>query len=327
MKVINKAGDSEKLYTKELNDILTSTPNFLIRWGIGFFLLVIIAFIGEAMIIKYPIKAQVKVTIQCNDCVVLYSTIGQLNKVLVEPYQSVKIGQPLAIFNDHGDHNKIMELLDSLTALQNSIAERRTNIQFDFAKFQVNKLGRVAIYYKNFVLSYNSTKNIDQGYRHLVFIHDLNTLILKVNEWIEQNVIISPINGQVVFSRELYPSQPFKLKEQVFYVVPYSTHLSGTLHLSPRQLSNIKEGQKYNLEWNCNGNKSIVNVVVTSVMRLTELNSASYAKIKFPPITALKDLPTNLLIDQSFQCFIMLSDESLFEHLFNTTFKMTGHGK
>jgi multidrug efflux pump subunit AcrA (membrane-fusion protein) len=76
------------------------------------------------------------------------------------------------------------------------------------------------------------------------FRSELFDLKSKVDEWIQQYVIIAPENGNVLFSSFLQENQLLTAGQELFYVQPPQSSYYGQLMVSQTGFGKIKPGQK-----------------------------------------------------------------------------------
>jgi hypothetical protein len=101
-------------HTDDMQDIITTVPSWILRWGITLFFGILVLIIGLLAFIRYPdvIKTQLKIESSNSPESLITKTSGKLVKLLVMQNETVKAGQPLAWFESTVDHNKYV-----LTAL------------------------------------------------------------------------------------------------------------------------------------------------------------------------------------------------------------------
>src|SRR5580704_18042572 len=86
------------LHSDDMQDIITTVPSWLLRWGITLFFGILVLIIGLSALIRYPdiIKAQLKIDSPNSPKPVVSKISRKLVKLLVTENETVTIGQPLA---------------------------------------------------------------------------------------------------------------------------------------------------------------------------------------------------------------------------------------
>ncbi|WP_439490436.1 HlyD family secretion protein [Algoriphagus sp.] len=107
--------DNLKLRSEEVQEIITTPPAWLIRWGITLVFIITCGVIFLSFFIKYPdfIMSRVMVTTLEPTEKTIARTSGQIDKLWVSNGEKVQAGQPLASIKSTADVNSV-ELLKNL---------------------------------------------------------------------------------------------------------------------------------------------------------------------------------------------------------------------
>ena len=109
--------------TEEVNEILTSAPKWLYRWGISVIFILILVGVGLSYFIKYPdvLTADIKLTTLNPPVTLLSKTNGKLTHLLVKNNEQLKINQTIAVIENTANYTDVLyldktsiELLDRL---------------------------------------------------------------------------------------------------------------------------------------------------------------------------------------------------------------------
>ncbi|WP_282031309.1 HlyD family secretion protein [Winogradskyella eximia] len=109
-----------ELRSEEVQEILTSVPHWMIRWGNVLFLFLILMLLGISWFVKYPdiIASEVLVTTQIPPQKEYAKITGKFNAILVADNDTVKIDQPLAILENTANYKDVFKLksvIDTIT--------------------------------------------------------------------------------------------------------------------------------------------------------------------------------------------------------------------
>jgi multidrug efflux pump subunit AcrA (membrane-fusion protein) len=124
-------------HSDDMQDIITTVPSWLLRWGITLFFGILVLIIGLSAMIRYPdvIKAQLKVDSPNSPKPVVSKISGKLVKLLVTENEIVAAGQPLAYLESTANHVKALSLLANLKILQGQVLQNKavSRVLFDGA--------------------------------------------------------------------------------------------------------------------------------------------------------------------------------------------------
>lgn len=113
--------DDIQLRSEQVQEVLETPPNWLIRWGSLVILGVIVLFFALACIIKYPefITSTIVITSQNPSEKIEVRINTRIEKILVQDHQEVKKGQLLMILEstaNHADMLRLKSYVDSFSA-------------------------------------------------------------------------------------------------------------------------------------------------------------------------------------------------------------------
>ena len=139
--------------TEEVNEILTSAPKWLYRWGISVIFILILVSVGLSYFIKYPdvLTADIKLTTLNPPVTLLSKTNGKLTHLLVKNNEQLKVNQTIAVIENTANYTDVfyldkisIELLDRLKLID--------SIPTIILKDSV-KVGELVPYYLQFLKS------------------------------------------------------------------------------------------------------------------------------------------------------------------------------
>lgn len=141
-----------KLRNEEVQAILTKVPNWMIRWGSGIFLFLIILLLILSWFISYPdiVNAKAILTTEIPPQRIYAQNSGKLEALLVKDNDKVTEGQLLGIIENTANYKDVYTLkaiLDTITFINN-------NIQFPINEIPILFLGDVETAFTTFENQY-----------------------------------------------------------------------------------------------------------------------------------------------------------------------------
>ena len=115
--------DNIILRSEEVNEILTSTPKWILRWGISVIFILIITAIGLSYFIRYPdiLTADINLTTLNPPVKLVAKTNGKLTYLLVKNNGVIKCNQTVAVIENTADYKDVLYLDSSATQLINQL--------------------------------------------------------------------------------------------------------------------------------------------------------------------------------------------------------------
>jgi multidrug resistance efflux pump len=167
----------ENIHTEEMQDIITTIPSVLLRFGNSIFLGILVLLFLLAGVIRYPdiVNATLKIQSPNSPKPIVAKFSGKVVRILVNDHQTVKEGQALAFMESTADHQKIISLLTNLKALESGLAQNRS---LDFGLISTSSLtdlgelqGSFQIFFQEYL---NFKSSIQNGYliRKRSFLED-----------------------------------------------------------------------------------------------------------------------------------------------------------
>lgn len=141
---------SFELRSEEVQEILTRVPHWLIRWGSGVILGILIMLLFVSWLIKYPdvVTSQIVITTAVPPQKLVAKTSGKIEAILVNNKATVAKNTPLAVIENAASFNDVFllkSIVDTIDITKN---------RFPFEKFKEVQLGDVessfALFYKEY---------------------------------------------------------------------------------------------------------------------------------------------------------------------------------
>ncbi|MEP0264551.1 HlyD family efflux transporter periplasmic adaptor subunit [Dokdonia sp.] len=141
-----------KLRNEEVQAILTKVPNWMIRWGSGIFLLLIIMLLILSWFISYPdvVNAKAILTTEIPPQRIYAQTRGKLEALLIKDNDNVTEGQLLGIIENTANYEDVY----TLKAILDTITFTDNNIQFPINEIPILFLGDVETAFTTFENQY-----------------------------------------------------------------------------------------------------------------------------------------------------------------------------
>lgn len=172
--------------SEEVNEILSDTPKWILRWGISIMFILIIVGVSLTYFIKYPdiLTADINLTTLNPPVTLVAKSNGKLTHLFVKDKQQVNKNEAIGIIENTANYNDVCELLQKANLLEEKYkySDSIISIQFNDSL----KTGEITPYYLQFLkalkdinlyLKINSyNKQIDLLKKDLV---NYNTLLNK----------------------------------------------------------------------------------------------------------------------------------------------------
>jgi len=154
-------------HTDDMQDIITTVPSWILRWGITLFFGILILIVSLSALIKYPdiVKTKLKIESPNSPKPVVSKVSGKLVKLLVKENATVVTGQALAYMESTGDHDKIWRLAINLKELQTQVLQNKSVSQVLFSQSDNIQFGELQSAYQIFYQEYLNYKSaINDGF-------------------------------------------------------------------------------------------------------------------------------------------------------------------
>lgn len=146
--------DDITLRSESVQEILSTPPNWMIRWGISIVFLVLLLLLVLSWFVKYPdfVSAEVLITTQNPPEKIEARINGKIETLLVKNQDPVTENQILAIIQNPSDNQDMLKLI----AVTDSLKINDKEFTFPFALFQKHAFGDVESDYIDFEQAYTA---------------------------------------------------------------------------------------------------------------------------------------------------------------------------
>ncbi len=183
----------EQTHTEEVQDIIGKPPHGLVRWGITWVFLVILAIIALSAFIYYPdiVKVPIRIHTTNSPKPVVSKLSGSMVKLLIPDNSGVQAGQVIGWLESTGDHRQIQELYDSLISFRQQFQQadsQHPTFPEAFTDPTRLKLGEIQNAYQSFYiqfLTYKSTQERGIFHKRKEYLHQEIDNIRRQREHLE----------------------------------------------------------------------------------------------------------------------------------------------
>lgn len=111
------------LRTEEVNEILTSTPKWIFRWGISVIFILIVTALALSYFIRYPdiLSAEITLTTLNPPIHLVSKTDGKLTQLLVKNGEVIKAQQTIAVIENTANYKDVIYLFESGSTVLNHV--------------------------------------------------------------------------------------------------------------------------------------------------------------------------------------------------------------
>ncbi len=159
-----------------VQEIVSNKPSFLIRYGISFFLAILILLIAACWFIQFPdiVNSKAKLTSINAPKEVITKTTGKLIKLIAKEGELTKQGTILGYMESTANPNEVITISNNIDKSQSFINKNRLVEIFPFLNTTYQNLGELQLPYQTFELSYNTFHNYLSGGFYLSKVNMLN---------------------------------------------------------------------------------------------------------------------------------------------------------
>ena len=182
MPIISTDVEIQSRHSDDMQDIITTVPSWLLRWGTTLFFAVLVLILGLSAVIRYPdiVKTQLKVESLNSPKSVVAKIPGKLTRILATEGATVIAGEPLAYMESTGNHQKILELLSTLKTIQQQVLSGRQLNSVMFNQADNSQFGELQSAYQLFFQEYLTYQSsIEKGFylkKKVYLVNDLTDL-------------------------------------------------------------------------------------------------------------------------------------------------------
>lgn len=159
-----------------VQEIVSNKPGFLIRYGIVFFLGILILLIVACWFLQYPdiVNTNAKLTSINAPKEVITKTQGKLIKLFAKENEQTQAGDVLGYMESTASQKDVLAISQNIDTAQSLLANDKTSQIFPFLNATYQNLGELQLQYQTFEQSYNIFRNYLSGGFYLSKVNMLN---------------------------------------------------------------------------------------------------------------------------------------------------------
>jgi HlyD family secretion protein len=144
-------------HSEEIQDIITAVPNWVIRYGITLFFILLLALLAGSWFIHYPdlVEVPLQLTVVNAPKAINARVDGKLMRLLVREGETVYTGQILAFIESTADHMQVLAFAQHLEHMYNQLTHYNSKLLPQATLSQYSQLGDIQIAYQTFEQAYN----------------------------------------------------------------------------------------------------------------------------------------------------------------------------
>lgn len=197
----------DNLHSTDIDDIITTVPSWLLRWGITLFFCVILLMICLSAMIRYPdvVRSQLKVSSPNSPKPIVAKISGKIVALLVDEGKKVKTGQPLAYLESTAKHQNVMTLLSNLKSIQSKVIANQQFTQIISKDEGYSELGELQSAYQSFYQEFiNYASTIGNGF------------MLKKRTYLQKDLLYLSKQREQLAAQSTLQKRDFSLAESEF---------------------------------------------------------------------------------------------------------------
>lgn len=196
------------LRSGEVQEFIGNKPNFIIRWGITFFFLILLSVGIVCWFIQYPdlVTARAKLNSVNAPKEIITHRDGKLIKIAVKENDTVQAGQVLAYLESLAHPTAIQQVNNQIDTIQKLISNNQTNEIIHFFPNYSNQaflsqLGELQSSYQTFIQSFIAFKDfLNNGFylrkknmlqTYLQYIQKLNAILISQKELLQKDLSLT----------------------------------------------------------------------------------------------------------------------------------------
>ncbi len=175
-----KVSGNQLLRSIEVNEIISSRPGFLIRWGVTVFFIMLLLIVFGTYFIQYPdvVPAKAKLTSINAPKAVITKQSGKLIKLFAKENELTKQGNVLGYLESTANHEEIISLSNNIDSLQIFIDKSSITKLLQYQNSSYQNLGELQQSFQTFKQSFTNFRNyISGGF----YLSKKNMLLKDVN--------------------------------------------------------------------------------------------------------------------------------------------------
>jgi multidrug resistance efflux pump len=157
----HKEKDQLNLRSEEVQEILTTPPSWIVRWGVTLIFILTLILVLLSFLIKYPdfVSAKVLVTTKQPTEKVTARFSGAIEKLFIENQDTVNIGQPIAVLRNTAVDKDVYFLKNILDSINYKIQEFEFPLDLT-SRLRLGEIEPAYIIFEKSYIEYNLLKDL-----------------------------------------------------------------------------------------------------------------------------------------------------------------------
>lgn len=244
--------------SEQVQEIVSAIPNWLVRWGISLFFMVLLLILFVSWLVHYPDLVSVPFRLTSDNVPksVVVRSETRIIKVFVKENDLVEKDQILAFLESNANHNEILKVADEIQTVTNLIENNTLERLPQIKLTNYNNLGELQTSFQTFYKTYTEFQAFLQNGFYVsqkTFLqNDLNALIRLQTNLQEQTIIqkqeLQLAEKEFVIQQKLYeekviPISDYQKEESKFLAkkMPLKQPESSIINNSSSQNTKQKE--------------------------------------------------------------------------------------
>ena len=277
---MTKNNTAFELRSEEVQDILTSVPHWMIRWGTILIFGIILMLFFVSWFVKYPdvITTQVTITTNIPPEKLVAKTSGRIEAILITDKSKVKANKPLAIIENPANYKDVYVLKN----IVDTVNINSKNSNFPFGLLRNTQLGDIESAFSTFHAAYIANElnsnlhpfQIENKANNSESIQIRERLdLLQQQKSINESELLLQKNNvnrfETLFNKGVVSAQDFENKKLVYLQAEknYKSLLSSISQLKSTLISNDRNSEGTRI----NGTKEEVNLGSNKIQSFYQL--------------------------------------------------------
>ena len=227
--IVEESLNNTLLRSGEVQEFISHKPNFIIRWGITAFFIILVSLAIVCWFIQYPelVVSKAKLNSINAPKEIITHTDGKLIKVLVKENDTLHTGQVMAYMESLANPDAVLQLSKQVEAINKTIENNQTNEIVRFFSNSsnqtfANQLGEVQTNYQTFIQAFITFKNyLSNGF----YLHKRVMLQTDLQNIQKQNIILNAqkelLTKDLSLTNETFKANESLAKDKVISSMDY----------------------------------------------------------------------------------------------------------
>jgi multidrug efflux pump subunit AcrA (membrane-fusion protein) len=222
--------------SEQVQEIVSAIPNWLVRWGITLFFIVLLLILFVSWLIHYPdlVSVPFRLTSENVPKSVVTRSETRILKVFVKENDLVQKDQILAFLESNANHNEVLKVADEIQIVTNLIENNSLERLPQIKLTNYNNLGELQTSFQTFYKTYTEFQSFLQNGFYVnqkTFLqNDLNALV-KLQTNLQEQIVIQKQELQLA-EKEFVIQQKLYIEK----IIPISDFQKEESKLLSRQI-------------------------------------------------------------------------------------------